>query len=141
SESDLYDGELAFTDFHVGRVLDALKQAGLWDKSIVIVSADHGEGLGEHGIHQHGYHIYSQQNKVPFIVRVPGVAPRTVAAPVGHVDLFPSLLNLLGAPDEPQLLGRSFVDLMTGGARGDDRAAFGEVEYEGPVVRKSIATK
>ncbi len=141
SDSDLYDGELVFTDFHIGRVLDELKKAGVWDKSIVILSADHGEGLGEHGIHQHGYHIYSQQNKVPFIVHVPGIAPRTVEEPVGHVDLFPSLLNLLGAPDEPQLLGRSFVDLMTGAANAGERAVFGEVEYEGPVVRKSVATR
>ncbi len=140
SEPDLYDGELAFTDYHVGRVLDELKSAGLWDNTIVIVTSDHGEGLGEHGVHQHGYHIYAQQTKVPFIVRVPGIAPRVVDDPVGHVDLFPSLLNLIGAPDEPQLLGRSFVDLMSGTGSGE-RLVFGEVEYEGPVVRKSVASK
>ena len=145
SETDLYDGELAFTDHYVGQIFDELKAAGLWDKSIVIVSSDHGEGLGEHGVHQHGYHIYSQQNKVPFIVRVPGIAPRAVESPVGHVDLFPSLLNLLGAPDESQLYGRSFVDLMVDPKADerdrDERRVFGEVEYEGPVVRKSVATR
>ncbi len=140
SEADLYDGELRFTDLHVGRVLDTLKQTGLWDQSIIVLTSDHGEGLGEHNIRQHGYHIYVQQNKVPFIVRVPGISPRVVDEPVGHVDLFPSLLNLLGAPDEPQLLGRSFVDLMTGSAPFAPRQVFGEVEYEGPVVRKSVAT-
>ena len=84
--------------------------------------------LGEHGINQHGYHIYVQQNKVPFIVRVPGIPPRVVEEAVGHVDLFPSLLNLLRAPDEPQLLGRSFVDLMLGSS-GERRLVYGEVEY------------
>jgi arylsulfatase A-like enzyme len=143
SDPECYDGEIAFTDLHVQRVLDALRQAGLWDKTIVIVTADHGEGLGEHGIKLHGYDLYVQQLKVPFIVRVPGIAPRTVEDPVGHVDLFPTLLNLLGAPDEPQLLGRSFVDLLsgTGTGAGAERVVFQEVEYEGPVVKKAVASR
>ncbi|MSP61371.1 MAG: hypothetical protein EXR72_13700 [Myxococcales bacterium] len=151
SDLDRYDGELKFTDLHVGRVIEALKAQGLWDRSVVIVSSDHGEGLGEHGISQHGYHIYIQQHKVPYIVRVPGIAPRVVEEPVGHVDLFPSLLNLLRAPDEAQLFGRSFVDLMLPPGTGTEtetetetnpeRVVFGEVEYEGPVIRKSVATR
>jgi arylsulfatase A-like enzyme len=136
---DLYDGEVRFTDLHIGRVLDALREHGAWDDTIVVVTADHGEGFGEHGVSQHGYHIYSAQNRVPFIVKVPGVAPRAVDEPVGHVDLFPSLLNLIRAPDEPQLLGDSFLDLMLGG--GNPRLVFGEVDYEGPTQRKSVASR
>lgn len=142
SEIDLYDGELRFTDMHMGRVLQQLRANGAWDNTILIVTADHGESLGEHGIKLHGYHIYTQQNLVPFLVRVPGLQPRFVEDPVGHIDLFPTLLNLIGAPDEVQLLGRSFVDLLVDGkTQGPERMVFGEVEYEGPVVRKAVATR
>ena len=136
---DLYDGEIRFTDLHIGRVLDALRAAGRWDDTVIIVTADHGEGFGEHGVKQHGYHIYAQQNKVPFLVKVPGIAARTADEPIGHVDLFPTLLNLLRADDEPQLLGRSFVDLMLGA--GDPRLIFQEVDYEGPTSRKAVASR
>jgi arylsulfatase A-like enzyme len=135
-----YDNEVRYTDLHIGRVLDALRTSGTWDRTVVVLTADHGEGFGEHGVRQHGYHIYAQQNKVPFLIRVPGIAPRVVQEPVGHVDLYPTLLNLLRAPDEPQLLGQSLVGLMLGGAE-PDRAVFGEVEYEGPVVRKSVVSR
>lgn len=138
-DEDLYDGEIRYTDTYVGHVLDALRQSGQWEHTIIVFTSDHGEGFGEHGVLHHGYHIYIQQNRVPFIVRVPGIAPRKVAEPVGHVDLFPSLLNLLGLPDEPQLLGRSFVDLMLGG--GEPRMVFQEVDYEGPTSRKGVATR
>jgi arylsulfatase A-like enzyme len=139
ADADLYDGEVRFTDLHVGRVLDALRASGAWDKTVVIVTADHGEGFGEHGVKTHGYHIYVQQNLVPLVVRVPGIAPRVVEEPVGHIDLFPTLLNLLRAPDEPQLLGRSMLDLMLGGS--SPRLVFQEVEYEGPTVRKAVASR
>jgi arylsulfatase A-like enzyme len=134
-----YDNEVRYTDLHIGRVIEALKKSGAWERTVVVLTADHGEGFGEHGVRQHGYHIYAQQNKVPFLLRVPGLAPRVVREPVGHVDLFPTLLNLLRAPDEPQLYGTSLVGLMLGGSE-PDRAVFGEVEYEGPVVRKSVVS-
>lgn len=135
-----YDNEVRYTDLHIGRVLDALRKSGAWERTVVVLTADHGEGFGEHGVRQHGYHIYTQQNKVPFLIRVPGLGPRVVREPVGHVDLFPTLLNLLRAPDEPQLLGASLVGLMLGQSE-PDRAVFGEVEYEGPVVRKSVVSR
>ena len=137
----VYDNEIRYTDLHLGRILDALKSTGAYENSVIIVTADHGEGFGEHGVRQHGYHIYSQQNKVPFLVKVPGVAPRTVEEPVGHVDLFPTLLNLLRAPDEPQLLGTSFVDLLTGTDNPRPRLVFEEVDYEGPTARKAVASR
>jgi arylsulfatase A-like enzyme len=140
-EIDLYDGEIRFTDFHIGRVLDALKAAGLWDKTIVIVTADHGDGFGEHGIppsQRHGYHLYENETKVPLIIHVPGLPPRVVRTPVGHVDIVPTLLNLVGghAGDEPTLLGRSRLGLMTGAAPDDlGGEVFQEVTYEGPSSR------
>jgi arylsulfatase A-like enzyme len=143
-EKSLYDGEIRYTDIHVGRVLDALRRLGLWDKTIVIITADHGDGFGEHGIppnQRHGYHLYATETKVPFIIRVPGLPPRVVDPPVGHIDLLPTVLNLLGAaPDaEPQLLGQSLLGLMLGES-ATNRHVFQEVWYEGPTSRKAVVT-
>jgi choline-sulfatase len=116
SRVDLYDGEIRFTDFHLGRVLERLRTLGLWDRTAVIVTGDHGEGFGEHGVTEHGFHLYQAQTKVPLVVRVPGLAPRRITAPAGHVDLGPTLLNLARAAQEPAFLGRSLVPELTGAA-------------------------
>ena len=140
-EIDLYDGEIRFTDYHIGRVLDALKAAGLWDKTLVVVTSDHGDGFGEHGIppdKRHGYHLYANETKVPLIVHLPGVPARRIASPVGHIDILPTVLNAIGgrAEDEPTLLGQSRLGLIAASAP-DDLAGqvFQEVTYEGPSSR------
>lgn len=135
AEIDEYDGEIRFTDAHIGRVLDAIKKAGLWDKTIIVVTSDHGDGFGEHGLpasRRHGYHLYRNETKVPLIIRVPGIAPRVVDDPVGHVDILPTVLNALRIDPrtEKSLLGESVLDLMLGGHR--PRQVFQEVWYEGP---------
>jgi len=151
TEIDLYDGEIRWTDHHVGRVLDAVRAAGLWDSTIIIVTSDHGEGFGEHGLppsQRHGYHLYRNETDVPLLVRVPGLPGRVVDAPAGHVDILPTLLNALRVPaeKEPQLLGQSLFGLMTGASdlpppvAGDlGRVVYQEVTYEGPTVRRAVA--
>ena len=143
SNVDLYDGEIAFTDLHVGRLLDAVDALGLRDRTVVVLTGDHGEGFGEHGIDFHGYHLYPPQTKVPFIIRAPGAPPGRTREPVSHVDLMPTLLNLAGASPDPGTLGRSAVDLLVGAAPpagAPPRAALQEVLYEPNVVRKALAT-
>ncbi|MDB4967545.1 MAG: sulfatase [Myxococcales bacterium] len=138
SEVDLYDGEIRFSDFHIGRVIDALRSAGLWDKTILVITSDHGDGFGEHGIppdKRHGYHLYANETKVPLIVRVPGLAPRKVATPAAHIDILPTVLNAIGGKvdDEPSLLGTSRLGLIAGTTPDDKSGAiFQEVTYEGP---------
>ena len=140
-QADLYDGEIWFTDHHFGRVLDELKALSLWDKTAIVVTGDHGESLGEHGINAHGYHLYSPHTKVPFIVRVPGLLPRRSATPVGHVDLAPTLVNLARGPHQPGFLGRSMVDLLAGSLDGaPPQPVFQEVSYEGNVKRRAWVT-
>ena len=106
----LYDGEIRFTDLHIGRLLDELKAKGLYDKTVIVVTGDHGEGFGEHGVELHGYHLYAPQTKVPLIMRVPGLPPRRATTPAGHVDILPTLANLAGGPghrrDDGPLAGR-----------------------------------
>jgi arylsulfatase A-like enzyme len=130
SRVDRYDGEIRFTDLHLGRLLDRLRSLGLWERTAVILTGDHGEGFGEHGVNEHGFDLYAPQTKVPLVVRVPGLAPRRVRAPAGHVDLAPTMLNLARAAREPAFLGRSLLPELTGTATGPARPLFQEVSSE-----------
>jgi choline-sulfatase len=134
SQSDKYDAEVWFTDQHLGRMFARLQQLGLWQRTAVLISGDHGEGFGEHGIAAHGYHLYPSQTKVPFIWHVPGLAPRRVTTPVSHVDVAPTLVNLARGKIETSFLGRSMLDLMAGAPNPAVPVpdVFQEVTYEGP---------
>ena len=94
-----YDGEVAWTDELMGRLEDALQRLGLQDRTLLVVTSDHGEGLGEHGESVHGFFVYESTLRVPLIVRGPGVAPgRRIKEVARSVDLLPSVLELLGVP-------------------------------------------
>jgi choline-sulfatase len=94
-----YAGEIAYTDDCIGQVIGKLKSLGLYDSTLVIVTGDHGEMLGEHGEACHSYFIYESALKVPLVVRVPGQKRgRIVEAPVGLIDITPTVCGLLGAP-------------------------------------------
>ena len=138
---DRYDGEIRFTDLHVGRLLDDLRARGLWEKTVIVVTGDHGEGFGEHAIDFHGYDLYGPQTRVPLIIRVPGVAPRVVDTAAGHVDIMPTLANLAGVPASPQMMGRSLLDWIAG-TRADDpeRVVFQQVQYEGDHDKRGAAS-
>ncbi|MBV9945610.1 MAG: sulfatase [Myxococcales bacterium] len=110
----LYDGEVAFTDFHVGRVLDALAASPLHERTAVVFTADHGEAFGEHGEYHHGRHIWEEIVRIPLLVFVPGAAPRRVSRRTSVVDLAPTLLELAGLPEDPGARGRSFVAELEG---------------------------
>ena len=132
SRVDLYDGEIRFTDLHVGRVLARLKALGLWDRTAIFVTGDHGEGLGEHGITEHGFDLYEPQTKVPMIVRVPGLPPQRSKLPVGHVDLAPTMVNLARGAPEKTFIGRSLVGELSGhhDVGVDEQPVFQEVSSE-----------
>lgn len=132
SRVDLYDGEIRFTDLHFGRLLDHLRETGLWDRTAIVLTGDHGEGFGEHGVTEHGFDLYTAQTKVPFIVRVPGLPPRRVRVPVGHVDIAPTLVNLARGHAEPSFIGRSLIPDLAGPPAPDTetRAVFQEVTSE-----------
>jgi arylsulfatase A-like enzyme len=125
----LYDGELAYTDLHIGRLLDELRARGLYDKTVIVVTGDHGEGFGEHGVELHGYHLYAPQTKVPLLIRVPGLAPRRAVTPAGHADILPTLVDLAGGAATPEMMGRSLVDVLAGA--DPPRTVFQQLSYEG----------
>ncbi|HXJ21694.1 MAG TPA: sulfatase-like hydrolase/transferase [Polyangia bacterium] len=140
---DLYDGEIRFTDLHFGRLLEHLRQTGLWDRTAIVLTGDHGEGFGEHGVTEHGFDLYTAQTRVPFIVRVPGVPPQRVRAPAGHVDIAPTLVNLARGHAEPSFLGRSLVPDIVGppASDTDTRAVFQEVTSERGKKRAFVTTQ
>ncbi len=106
--SDLYDGEVLFTDHHLGRLFDTLRDSGLWSNTVVAAVGDHGEGLNQHREPGHGL-TWGEQLHVPYILRVPGVAPRTISELVSVVDLAPTLLGLLDLPGT-----EAFLDQVRG---------------------------
>jgi choline-sulfatase len=95
---DRYDGEVAFVDHHLGRVLAALREQSLGTKTAVIVTSDHGEAFGEHGMIRHGFELWEELVRVPLIVSVPGVAARRVSARRSGIDLVPTILDLFQLP-------------------------------------------
>jgi choline-sulfatase len=96
--SDPYDGEVAYADELVGRLLDRVKARGWLDRAIVAIVSDHGEGLGDHGESEHGILLYREALQVPWILRLPGGAGagRRVAGTLGLVDVAATLLDLAG---------------------------------------------
>jgi len=136
----LYDGEIRFTDMHVGRLLDDLRAKGLYDKTVIVVTGDHGEGFGEHGVELHGYHLYAAQTKVPIIIRVPGLPPHHAQTPAGHVDIMPTLVDLAGGQPNADMEGRSLVDVLAG-APDRDRAIYQQLSYENNNEMRAAASQ
>ena len=96
----LYDAEIAYTDRALAELLEVLRREGLDESTVVAVTGDHGEGLLDHGFMSHGTTLYEEVTRVPLVVRWKGeLPPRRLEDPVGLVDLAPTLLELVGAPD------------------------------------------
>jgi choline-sulfatase len=114
-KDDPYSGEVAFADRCAGEVIDRLKALGVLDSTLVVVTGDHGEMLGEHGELTHQFFIYQGALRVPLIFRVPGhAAPRRVRQLVGLADLVPTLCGLLGIPIPPTVQGEDFSAWLRG---------------------------
>jgi arylsulfatase A-like enzyme/Flp pilus assembly protein TadD len=108
-----YDGEIAAADALVGEFIAHLKAAGIYDRAIVILASDHGEGLWEHGEDQHGILLYREVLHVPLIVKLPQGqrAGEAVQAPVQLIDLFPTVTSLVGVAAPEKLQGASLFDI------------------------------
>jgi arylsulfatase A-like enzyme/Tfp pilus assembly protein PilF len=109
-----YDGEVATSDEIVGRLFTFLKEKGIYDRAIIILTSDHGEGLWQHGEDQHGILLYREVLHVPLIIKLPkgARAGATVKAPVESADLFPTIARLLGTEPLATLKGVSVVDFL-----------------------------
>jgi arylsulfatase A-like enzyme len=94
----LYDAEIAFTDAHGGRLLDAIAKAPWGARTAVVVTSDHGEAFGEHKMWRHGYELWEPLVHVPLLVHLPGASPVRIAARRSAIDVTPTLLDLMGVP-------------------------------------------
>ena len=107
-----YDGEVAFADSQVGRLLRALKQQGIYRNTIIILAGDHGEGLGEHGEKTHGFFIYNSTLHVPMLIKMPSnqrLSPRPDSRPVSLVDVAPTVLSALKINVPTEVQGRNLL--------------------------------
>ncbi|MBU0753660.1 MAG: sulfatase-like hydrolase/transferase [Planctomycetes bacterium] len=112
-----YDGEITLVDHEIGRLLETLKILDMEKNTVVMVTADHGEGLLQHGFVGHGVHLYEEAVRIPLVVRWPGRvrAGHTLEEPVGLIDLAPTLMDLIG--EEVKTLpfqGTSFAGALLG---------------------------
>lgn len=121
-----YDGEIAAADQAVGQLLDELRRLGAYDSALIVLTSDHGEGLGDHGEEEHGIFVYREALQVPLIVKLPGGqrAGSTVRRPVQLIDLYPTLAALLGLPLPPDLHGSSLL-----AEEGSGRPIYAESYY------------
>ncbi len=126
-----YDGEIAFDDFQVGRVVNRLHALKLYNRTLIVLMSDHGESLGEHGEAEHGFFVYNATLRIPLILKLPGSNPssRVVSQPVGTVDVAPTIARVAGiAPGNTlSFQGRSLL-------RWTEQASAAELE---PVYAES----
>ena len=110
-ERDAYDGALAYVDDRLGALFSALKARGLWDQTLVVITADHGEEFGEHRVFEHGYSLYLPSIHVPLIVSFPGRVPagRRVQAPISLRDLPSTIVDLVDVTRDAPFPGASLA--------------------------------
>jgi arylsulfatase A-like enzyme/Flp pilus assembly protein TadD len=129
-QGHLYDGEIAYADHELGRLMAWLKRNHLYDSSLVVFLSDHGESLGEHGEHEHGFFVYNATVHVPLIIKPPaggGVRPGRVSRPVETTAIAPTLMRASGIHDAVEQQFSSHGLLQNDPRPGD--AAYSETFY------------
>ena len=118
ADSDLYDGEIRYTDRLLGEFLAALDATPEGDPTIVVLLSDHGEQFGEHGLRYHGNSLYDVLLHVPLMIRAPGLVASgaRIDQPVGLIDVMPTVLEMLEIAPPAMIQGRSLVPLLHGGS-------------------------
>jgi arylsulfatase A-like enzyme len=125
----LYDGEVAYVDYHIGKLLDALEKYGIMKNTIIILTADHGEEFYEHGGALHGYALYNEHLRVPLIISSSKLnwANSRVQSVVRLIDIMPTISDLLGIGQVDNVEGESLLPLMElGYSDKEDRLVFAE---------------
>ena len=118
--SDIYDNAVHWVDANIGTLVAVLQQKDLMRRTVLVVASDHGEAFLEHGTEGHGRNLYHEVTSVPWIVALPFRLPQgiVVETPVENVDIWPTLLDLLGMPPLAGAQGRSLVPLVEAAAQG-----------------------
>lgn len=111
-----YDAEIAYADESVGRLMESIKEKGLWDNSIVIFTADHGEAMGEHGYYfAHGQDLTDNLIRIPLIIHIPGIEQvGRIKEQVSIIDIAPTVLAAVGLENEMEAQGMNLMPLIKG---------------------------
>jgi arylsulfatase A-like enzyme len=106
---NLYDAEIALVDSRIKEVVGRIKELGLWENTMVVLNADHGEAFGEHDRYYHGHTLYEEEVRVPLIVKPPGsqAGSKVIEGPVRNLDIMPTILDYCGIPPPQHLNGQS----------------------------------
>jgi arylsulfatase A-like enzyme/tetratricopeptide (TPR) repeat protein len=128
-----YDGEIAYVDAQVARVVDWMRARALTDRSLIVVAGDHGEGLGDHGERTHGMLLYDSTLRVPLMLAAPGHAPSRRDEAVSLRDVAPTILRAVGVVPPPELEGRDLLATARPGPslqrEGRQPDLYAETEY------------
>lgn len=125
----LYDGEIRWTDSHLGLLFEVLEKLKLDDKTIIIIVGDHGEEFFEHGEKGHRNNLYNETIHVPLIFKIPGIKkPRTIEAVVSIVDILPTVLDILEIENPTLMEGRSLKSLIYGQEKEAHESVFSELD-------------
>ena len=106
---DRYDCEIHYVDQWVGKLLDWAERQPWWKDTALIVTSDHGEAFGEHGMYKHAFELWDVLVRVPLMLHIPGAQPRRISEPRTLIDLAPTIMDLLGQKPLPQFAGESWV--------------------------------
>jgi arylsulfatase A-like enzyme/Flp pilus assembly protein TadD len=112
--ADPYDNEVAFADAQLGKLLDRLRAGNQFDSTLIVVLADHGESLGDHGEATHGLFAYQATIRIPLIIAGPSIQPVVSDTAVGQADLLPTVVDLLGVKPPERLDGQSMLPAIRG---------------------------
>lgn len=128
--SSAYAGEIAYVDEQVGRLMRRLAERGVEERTLVVFTSDHGDGLGDHEESTHGYFVYDSTMHVPLLLRAPGVLPagRRVAGQTRITDIAPTMVDLLGLALPAAIDGATLTGAIFGAA-APPRVAYGETFY------------
>lgn len=111
---DRYDSEVWHTDYWVNELLTWARQQPWWANTVLVISADHGEAFGEHGMYKHAFELWEVLTRVPLIFHGPGMKPRRIDERRSHIDVAPTVLELMGVPAPEGFQGRSLADELYG---------------------------
>jgi arylsulfatase A-like enzyme len=114
SSRDRYDGEVTFTDQYIGKLLDFIAGRPWAARTVIIVTSDHGEEFGEHGMTRHGFEIWETLVRVPLFVAAPGAKPHRIDVPRSDIDLGPTILDFFHVAPDARFEGKSLVGEIYG---------------------------
>jgi choline-sulfatase len=119
---DLYDAEVTYTDRWIGKLLEFIAAKPWASRTVIIVTADHGEAFGEHGMYRHGFELWEPLIRVPLFFVVPGLEPRTIDEPRSALDMAPTILDLFSLERDATFEGKSLVPEIVGADGGAPEA-------------------